>query len=272
MNGSLVAEAGDGVTLKGLCFGLGTAAVFFAGLILIFLQDEAPALLARAAELEREARTYLDERDTLLRQKAEAEELDGCRLALIDVGKVFLETCENVLATCDLSLADAVDTMLRAGQASMLAAIDFDRGEYWAVSIFQVQGEELERIAALRPNSLEESIAGRSWRRGEGFAGVAWQHESEVIISDCALPEVAAAYRVPPDKQRLDDQSRYKSIAVIPIRVGPADAFWGVVAVSSDRVGRFERNPGDDRVKNVDTVRLVARAIELLAAGFARGN
>lgn len=227
---------------------------------------EAEAIAEAAIE---RGRALEGERDHLA---ADARALDLRRLALIDAGSAMLEACEGALLTPDLSLEQAIDTVLRAGQRSVLGAIDFEQGEYWAVSVFLAEGEELRRIVALRPDPLDEQVDGRTWRRGEGFAGMAWQHGDEVIIPDCAQPDIAAAYKVPPAKQAGSDAQRYRSMAVIPVQVGPDSRFWGAVAVSSDRAGRFSRVSGNDRSKNVETVRLIARTVELLAAGFARGN
>lgn len=271
--GPMLASAGDGVlTMKGVGVIAGAVLIFIGSMLLFFLQDEAPALLEQAAALEAEAQGYLDERDGYRARIADAEALDQRRLAMIDAGRAMLEACENALLVCDLSLADAIDMTLRAGQRMLINAIDFDREEYWAISIFQVEGDELQRVVAIRPDPLQERAAGRTWKRGEGFAGMAWLRNTEVIIADCNVPEVATAYVVPEDKKMSTDPERYRSMAVIPIRVGPADEFWGAVAVSSDRVGRFRPDPGNERVKNVDTARLIARTVELMVAGFNRSN
>lgn len=273
MEGPLSPATGGGVvTLKGLLVFGGLLAGFLGGILLLIMRDEAPALLARAAELEQQARAFLDERDRLAARQAEMETRDSRRLALIDASKAMMEACENALGAEGLAIEDAIDTVLRAGQHATLHAIDFGGGEYWAVSIFQVDGDELRRVVALRPDTLEERIDGRSWRRGEGFVGMAWLRDAEVVISDANQPEIAAVYVVPSGKALPLDRDRYRSIAVVPIRVGPTDEFWGAVAISSDQAGRFKSNPGDQRVKNVDTVRLIARAVELLVVGRSRCN
>ncbi|MGN6620661.1 MAG: hypothetical protein ACTHKR_06315 [Sphingomonas sp.] len=61
-------------------------------------------------------------------------------------------------------------------------------------------------------------------------------------------------------------------MAAIPVRLGPDQMIWGVVAVSSNRVGRFRRDPGNRQVQTVDTVRAMPRMIALMAAAFQRGQ
>jgi hypothetical protein len=273
MEGPLQPTSGDGLlTTKGLCVWLGGGLIFVGSVLLLILSDEAPGLLQRARELEVAAQSFLDERDLLYGRLAASEDLDGRRLALIDAGQAMLEASENALIAPGLAVEDAIEMALRAGQRMLVNAIDFGRDEYWAVSVFRVEGDELRRIVALRPNPLEERAEGRTWRRGQGFVGMAWLRSSEIIIADCNSPEVAAAYVVPEDRRMPTDPERYRSIAVVPVRVGLDDEFWGAVAISSNCVGRFKLNPEKEEVKNVETVRLIARTIELLAAGFARGH
>ena len=273
MEGPLQPVAGTGLlTAKGVCVWLGGALVFLGSILLLILQDEAPAVLQRAKELEGAAQAFLDERDAVLRQLADSEALDRRRLALIDASKAMLEACESGLLAPDIDLDSAIDMMLRAAQQPLMNAIDFERDEYWAVSIFKIDGEEMRRVVALRPAPLEERVEGRSWRKGEGFVGVAWQRRNEVIIADGSAADVAAAYFVPPEKGQPSDATRYKSIAVVPINVGLEDRMWGAVAISSDRAGRFRREPPNRRAQNVDTVRLIALTIELLVAGFGDRN
>ncbi len=261
--GTILAIVGAVVAAIG---GLFVAAIDYRKLELGTNLTEAEAIAEQAIA---HGRASEAERDRVV---AEARLLDARCLALIDAGSAMFEACENALNAEDLSLEEAIDTMLRAGQRDILGAIEFDAHEYWAVSVFRVDKAELRRVVALRPNSVEERVEGRSWQRGEGFAGMAWHHDDDVIIPDCNQPEVVAAYKVPPEKRLDTDNARYRSMAVVPIRVGPGDSFWGAVAVSSDHVGRFRRDPSNQRVQNVDTVRLVARVIELLVAGFGRCN
>lgn len=271
MDGTVTPSTGNGLlTAKGLVI-IGAAVVaLISNLVSYVLRLPDRALLASAAALEHDAREFLDERDQLGAALVAQEALDRRRLALIDAGATMLDTCEIVLGINDLSLEEAIETTLNSARRSLITAIDFGREEYWAVSIFRRVGDELSRIVALRADPLDDKPAGRSWAKGEGYVGVAWARDGEVIIADGKQPEVAMAYPLPPAKSINGDADRYRSIAVVPIRPGAEGTFWGAVAVSSDCPGRFRSAPADTRSKNVDTVRLIGAVVEVLVTAFTR--
>lgn len=275
MEGAMVPETGPGIlTLKGLCILLGSAVVFLGGLALLIIQDEAPELLARAAALEGKAQEFLDERNGLTARLEGLAALDRRRLELIDANRTMREALEQTLLVPEADAGGAAQGMIDLAGRYLISSIGFETGEAWAISIFRVEadqhGEILNRIAALRADRLDERRQARSWRRNEGFVGAAWVSNRDTIIEDCREPQVAADYPVPAGCRRDYDADRYRSMAVIPIRLGAERRVWGLVAASSDRIGRFRRDPGNRQVQTVDTVRLVARMTGLMAAAFSR--
>lgn len=273
MDGPLAPEAGVGaLTLKGLCIGAGAVLVFIGSLILLFLQDEAPKLLARASDLEREAQQYLDERDALLAERSWQDALDKRRLALIDANKTMRETLEQALLVPEADVAGTLEVMLDASLRFILESIGLEHSEAWAISVFKIQGDRLVRIAAKRADRLGERAEARSWGRNEGFVGSAWHNNRDMVIEDGMEPQVALDYPVPLHMRRDNDHVRYRSMAAIPVRLGPDSTVWGVVAASTDCAGRFRREPGNRQVQAVDTVRLIARMTALMAAAFERSQ
>ncbi|WP_423605694.1 hypothetical protein [Sphingomonas sp. MS122] len=277
MEGGLAPASGDGlITVKGLCVWLGIGLVFVGGILLLLLRDEAPELLARAAALEREAQKFLDERDSLLAGLDSAAALDRKRLALIDANRTMREALEQALLVPEATPGVASHLMLQTALRFITASIGFDADEEWAISVFQVQGEGdeavLNRIAAARADRLSEQNNPRSWKRNEAFVGAAWHSARDLIIEDSSDPQVTQDYPVPRDKQRDYDTGRYRSMAAIPVRLGAEPRIWGVVAASSNHVGRFRRDPNNRQVQTVDTVRAMARMIALMAAAFERSK
>jgi len=277
MEGPLMPAAGIGVlTVKGVCVWLGVSLVAVGGIILMILQDEAPALLARAAALETEAQSFLDDRDGLVERLQASSNLDRKRLALIDANRTMREAAEQALLLPDATVEGSANAMLHTALRFITSSIGFDADEEWALSVFQVRGEGddalLVRVAAARADRLSEQNNPRSWKRNEGFVGAAWHSTRDVIIDNGCDPKVAIDYPVPDDKKRGYDDDRYCSMAAIPVRVGPEPYIWGVVAASSNREGRFRRDPHNRQVQNVDTVRAIARMTALLAAAFARSK
>ena len=273
MDGGLVPSSGDGlVTTKGLCVWVGVIAVLIGGAMLYFIQDEAPALLSRASQLEAEAQKHLDERDALMSRLESLAALDVKRLALLDANRIMRETLEQALLEPTADIAGSAQLMLDAALRAVISSIGFEPHEEWAISIFQVQGDELVRIAAGRADRLAERNGARSWQRNQGFVGSAWAGERDIIISDGQDPTVADEYPVPVALVRPYDTHRYRSMAAIPIRVGEPEEIWGVVAASTNCAERFRRDPGNKRVQAVDTVRAIARMVALMVAAFRRSE
>jgi hypothetical protein len=204
--------------------------------------------------------------------RSDSDALDRRRLAYRQASNVMREAVEQAMLADVVTLASAADFMLKSAIVSMGVAIGFEADERWAISIFQVQGEGgdavLRRLAGIRAERLAEQAQAREWRRNQGLVGVAWHTGRDGIIEDYRDPQVAIDYPVPDGQGRGYDPERYRSMAAIPIRVGPDQMIWGVMAASSDRSGRFRRDPGNSRVQAVDTVRLIARSTALLASAF----
>lgn len=272
MSGDLVPSSGTGVlTAKGLVI-FGAAAVALVSNLLGFvIRDRGTALLARAAALQSEAQRHLDGRDTLHARLDGLAQLDLKRLALIDANRSLREALENALLIPAADVSGSAQAMLDAARRFILASVGFGIDEQWAISVFQVRDDRLVRIAAIRADALPPAQPARSWGKHEGFVGEAWGRGREMIIADSREPGTAEAYPVPLDLQRAYDADRYRSMAAIPVRLGPSE-IWGVVAASTNCHGRFRRDPGNKQVQAVDTVRLIARMTGLTAAAFRRSG
>lgn len=201
-----------------------------------------------------------------------ASELDIRRLALIDANKVMREALEQALLIPEADPNGTVDMMLEMALRHILIAVGFVMEEAWAISVFQVQGDELVRIVAKRAHRADEQKESRRWKKNQGYVGAAWAREDAVIVTDGQDGATAEELKVPDDLQRAYDNERYRSMAAIPVRLGDPAEIWGVIAVSSDRAGRFRRMPGDRQEQAVDTVRLIARMTALMAAAFRRSE
>jgi hypothetical protein len=274
LEGGFTPAQGSGIlTLKGLLVIGGFLAVALGAFLLLVVEEPMKDLL-EAHDLVRKAEGYLDELDELDRQVAEYEALDLRRRARIEAAKQMREAVEQALANAAESVGDAAQFLLETAIASIETAAGFDPGELWSISVFEIQGrgaaKALRRVAVARADRGSERGPPRSWRKGEGFVGVAWLNNRDVIIPDSQADGIAHEYPVPPRKAREGDSERYRSMAAIPIHVGRSQDIWGVVAFSSDREGRFRRDPDNNRAQSVDTVRMFAGMMALLAAVLPR--
>lgn len=272
MEGPLGTIAGGvSLTVKGICVWLGCVLVFIGGIIALLTNDEVNEVIIRASALEAEAQKHLDDRTSLLKRLEELSKLDVKRLALIDANRSMREALENALLIERADVSGSVSAMLDAARRFILTSIGFGIEEQWAISVFQVQGDKLVRIAAMRAGQLPPPEEARSWGRHQGFVGEAWARSREMIIDDTSAAGTLEAYPVPPELQRPYDAERYRSMAAIPVRLG-AEEIWGVVAASTDCVERFRRDPLNRQVQSVDTIRLITRMTGLAAAAFRRSG
>lgn len=207
-----------------------------------------------------------------LAMMAETEALDRRRLALIDANRKMREALEQALLIPDADPPGTVDAMLEVSLPHILVSVGFGQEEAWAISVFEVQGDELVRIAAKRAHRADEQKDSRRWKKNQGYVGAAWAREDAVIVTDGQDGATADELKVPPDLQKPYDHDRYRSMAAIPVRLGDPAEIWGVIAVSSDQAGRFRRMPNDRQEQAVDTVRLIARMTALMAAAFRRSQ
>lgn len=167
-----------------------------------------------------------------------------------------------------LAVDEIAASILDAASLSAAAAFAFAPGEEWTLSVFTIDaGSEpsrMVRIAAVWADRMAERSDGRSWVEGEGFTGVAWQRNSDVVEDDTRTP-VAGPYPVHGDNFRGYDVDRYRSVASIPIRVGQTNRVWGVVTATSDAARRFQRQGVGADAQPVEAVRDIAGLLSLAA-------
>lgn len=266
-----LAKAFDGTEGTVLVF-VGAALAAVGGLFVARFDYRKLELTAFVTEAESIAEDAISAGRALEDRQIAADALDLRRLALIDANKVMREALEQALMIPEADPIGTVDVMVEMALRHLLVAVGFDMDEAWAISVFQVQDDELVRICAKRALRADEQKVARRWKKNQGFVGAAWAREDVVIVTDGQDGVTADEHKVPTDLQKPYDNDRYRSMAAVPVRLGDPAEIWGVVAVSSDKAGRFRRMPGDRQEQAVDTVRLIARMTALMAAAFRRSQ
>lgn len=259
----LISEAVDtGLQIVGLVM------AFIGGVLVAIFDRKRTKLTSSARDSLDLAQEFLDEKAGLESQIAAAAELDRRRRYLLQAHQSMQEAVERVPQ--GTSIITVIETMLDAGANDLEGAIGFDPGEKWAFSIFQrvpsregSKTEVMRRVAVAWADRSMERNGARDWKKKEGFTGVAWQRDDDVIEDDATKPEIAEQYPVPGAKVKPDDAKRYVSVAAIPIRVGPQDEMWGVVTATSDKAGRWRRVSTDPAEQNVQSVRVLSQLIAM---------
>lgn len=246
--------------------GVGLAMVFVGGLLAAIFDRRRAGLTSSARAAIDLAQSFTDDRRLLESQIRAAEQLDSRRRHLLLAQFVMLEAAERVPISA--GIVTVIEAMLDAGSNDLEGAIGFEAGERWTFSIFQrgrvssrSKAEVMRRIAFVWAERSMEKRPAREWRKKEGFTGVSWQRDDEVIEADVLAPGVVEQYPVSLEMQKPDDNQRYVSVAVIPIRVGRDDDMWGSVTATSDRAGRWRREASNPGQQNVMAVRLLAQLI-----------
>lgn len=236
-------------------------------------------LTSEAKQALETASIYLSDRDDLQRKLENVEILDQRRRFLLIAIQQMHEAVERM--PHETALTTVIEAMLDAGSSDLEGAIGFEAGEKWAFSIFQRQPDpdggkfEVMRRIVVSFNDRQREKAReadkpemqtRHWKKKEGFTGVCWQHDEEIIEADLRDPSIADQYPVPKAKQKPGDEDRYVSVAVIPIKIGATDDMWGCVTATSNVADRWRRAASDPREQNVAVVRQLAQLIAMQVA------
>lgn len=139
--------------------------------------------------------------------------------------------------------------------------------EDWSISIYMppTEGEELQCIASRRADRRDEKRTHRSWARGEGHVGRAFQLEREIVVQDATRPDLQGLLAAPATKAHGYDHTKYRSIAAIPIKDGN-EKVLGVVIGTSESEGRFSPKEvvGDGAFDAVEPLRILAATVSTL--------
>lgn len=259
--------------------GIGLGMVTLGGTFVTLFDRKRAKLTTEAKDALGLAADFMSEKEELEQRLENVEVLDRRRRFLLLAIQQMLEATERM--PHETPLVTVIEAMLDAGSSDLEGAIGFDAGEKWAFSIFQRQRDpdggkfEVMRRIVVSFNDRQREKAReadkpemqtRHWKKKEGFTGVCWQHDDEVIEADLRDPLVAKQYPVPKTKLKPGDEDRYVSVAVIPIKVGSSDEMWGCVTATSNIPDRWRRAVNDPREHNVMVVRQLAQLIAMQVA------
>lgn len=276
-------SASSGSTLQ--TWSASTVGILGAGLALVcaliqkFLEKDHSALLAQAKISIDRSQAYLYQRNEIKRQIEDMQRLDTQRLQMQASFVYMLEQTEQVLVSEEpMPIKDALERFFALCQAELLASMGMTYADKMTISVYRVVGRDssdeckLEILLNKKPNKAEEQdYLSRSWRKGEGYSGQAWMLANEVVVPDTmALPgslhTANLGHQAEGDPEA--ELRRYRSVASVPVFLGPSNIVWGVVSVTTDQPNKFSTQSVDDDVagQNVETVRILSKMIAVLVA------
>lgn len=142
--------------------------------------------------------------------------------------------------------------------------------EYVNISVYEYKSEDglLHCVACYRSRSSDAKGPHRAWKPGSGHVGKAFELKSELVCSDATQPDVAAWITAPPDSYHPSDDTKYRSLVSVPIALDQ-DAPMGVLVMTSDVPGRFQRNHESYRTDEPNG-RVAVYALQDIAAQLAQ--
>lgn len=241
----------------------GLAAVCIGGVLMEFFDEGAPEAIRRANELA----DAVAERDGDIAALGEDFEwfarLYASAAALRTVVERVLISGPGTPQDQQRRVADMLDVVV--SEKAVLFGMNSDRWNF-AVYFLNPRSGALHCIACRRPVRADEEASHRSWMPGEGHVGVAFQMGREMVAGDTSEPEARRLFDAPDGLRRDNDNSRYRSIASIPIRLA-GEAPIGVVVATSDVAGRFRVKGAEEDIEPdpVEPLRVLANELALVA-------
>jgi hypothetical protein len=201
--------------------------------------EHVPSLFYRQMQLEEACTTGLVENEAL------ADELESA-LSALTVGQIWSSIQANMAAR--ISNGDTPTDIIEECVKPLLAQADkifgFQFDELWSVVAYEWDAEKLLLVPKWwkrAPGHPAGDRHPREWRSGEGHCGTAFMSEKMLFTNDMAEPATLNRVQPTPENIRRYDASAYRSFATVPLRifVGESASYLGVVAITSDKPGRF---------------------------------
>lgn len=215
----------------------------------------------RAVSIAQEYDDWSRHFDYLARQLDRATELYQAMTQMAQAIGIF-----NMLGLSDED--EVVNLLFELGDPVLILAFDFEATEHWTFSVYRADDDPdcctiLSPISSRRSDRAFDARKARSWPVGVGFAGISFARGGELIIGDISNKALGNFDNLPEYLAKEDDQTKYRSIASVPIFVGGEK--WGVVVATSNTPGRFDslEDPG---VRRAEAVRALAEMIALALA------
>jgi GAF domain-containing protein len=245
--------------------GIAASLIAFVGAIfdLITNEDASEELIAArlAADEVSEIREFLGQSEIyeeIIEQQLSLYQSVISMRGAIERGAVSRESSEIV-----------IKTMLTLSSRSLPVALAFSQADCWTVCVYQAEpradgGRDVLRcIAHTRAIPCEISQA-RVWEEGVGVSGIAYATRQEIIVPDMRAAGLGSVFNVASDTRDYDSD-RYRSMAVVPVKVDGQLRPWGVVVATNDRENHFLLEEGGG-LQSAEAVRALAGMVALAVA------
>lgn len=242
----------------------------------VLLEEDAAELVDRSRQGLEQAQAYLANRQQIISQIMDMQELDIREKKLHSAMMWALEHAEANLDGKPHNIKELVDGLLNSSRSSILSSIGVTHSDKYSLTVYRVNHGNakepfLEVLHNLRADVQEQMKPARQWLKGEGYSGQAWLTKKAVIIEDALTSASGHFPYIPPDKEKgngtanvIEDRAQYRSVASAPVCLGDENKVWGVVTVTLDRENVFSENfPSASQSQSVKTVDALVQMISL---------
>lgn len=250
----------------------GAAFALVGGSLLWWLQYSAPeelnAAFAAVDQLETDRRMH-DEKTSELTQLFERAQIaDDQRAQLAVAVSNGISIVDDVIAADTKNLKKDVEQVLTACLPGLLAGMGLSMADNYCISVFErrpfKKTEKMFRFAERRPGAAEKPVGdSRSWAKGSGFTGHAWQTGNPVLIDNSGLPH----WRQHIKDVTEGDTKTYCSVASFLIWPGRDQGEpWGALTVTSNKANCFGPAAAGLGAARGDAVNAIAKILAILVA------
>lgn len=247
--------------------------VAIGSIFVMLTEEDASSALALAHKANEQAREIENDLEFI-----SSIEMDRDRLIeLYQALNVMRGLIEQATALPTVEEEVLVASLLNAAERSLPIALDFAQSDLWTIGIYKAYPDEenpgkvvLKTIAQKRAINCEISEA-RVWKEGTGIMGVCYSSGDEIVVPDLQADGTKAVFGTSANEARPYDVVRYRSMAAVPINVVKLSKPWGVVTVTTDRVGHFHPD-GDVGVRPDEAARALANMVALAVAMVRKSN
>lgn len=166
------------------------------------------------------------------------------------------------------SLTDVVQTFLKLTDRLLPVALGFAQADQWTICVYRAvpnHGGRDKLVCTAHNRAIMCDIAeARVWEEGVGVAGISFANRQEVIVPNMHAAGLGSVFNIAAGARGYDAE-RYRSMAVVPVKVDGQQKPWGVVIATNDRFDHFTLDK-DVGLQTAEAVRAVAGMVALAVA------
>ena len=244
--------------------GIAASVVVFVGAVFVLItEDDASEELStarRASEELREAQDAIDAYSVY-------DEIIDKQISLYQTLSVMRGVIERSVVTGD-TLNNAVRLLLQLTDRLLPVALGFAQADHWTICIYRAEPNHSGRdklVCAAHNRAIMCDISeARDWEEGVGVSGIAYANRQEVIVPNMHAAGLGSVFNIAAGARGYDSE-RYRSMAVVPIKVDGQQKPWGVVVATNDRYNHFTLDESVG-LQTAEAVRAVAGMVALAVA------